>query len=541
MRQSDGERGAFFLFLLILLCQGTGVRAVDAPPAPGQPTINVKDFGAKGDCQRVSDGVMSKGSPVLTSERAHFTTQDVGLPIYVLGAVVQKFPEIGEVPGAPLSSHIVGVKDAHTITLADAAQNDANHVSVTWGTDDSEAIEHAIQSLKTTGGSVFFPAGTYRVVYRGGAGVQVDGSNIRLHGVENESAIFNSTVLFHARMKDGILRTEQAGVPVLYVGRGNETVENVEIDHLWLGDNGQNYDFVSWGPHGPAVLGTKGKVDRFSFHDLTVASGFLCGVGTDSESTGFSIHHVTVLGTGEHGFYLAGTGSDADIYDNRIIGTPERPMRQGIVVKKKQHIRITHNEVAYVNFQAIGVEGDSPSFISRDVLIADNWIHDLRAWHTDGITIFNAEDVVVRNNRIADTSWIGINLRTTLYTVSRVLVQDNVITRAAGLNPAYAIAVHYDPPPNQVAGTPWPGSISDVTIQGNIVTDCAHGISVVNVGGRNVIRGNRVENGGMQKSAVGYKVAFLPGAVMDFSKNVGVNCGEYRVAPESMGQGNELK
>jgi nitrous oxidase accessory protein NosD len=272
-----------------------------------------------------------------------------------------------------------------------------------------------------------------------------------------------------------------------------------------------------------------------------VVTDFLCGVGTDSESNGFSVHHVTVLCTGEHGFYLAGTGSDADIHDNRIFGTPERPTRQGIAVKKKQHIRITHNEVANVSFQGIGIEGDSPAFISRDVLIADNWIHDLPAWHTDGITIFNAEDVVIRHNRIADTSWIGINLRTTLYTVSKVLVQDNILTRAAGRNPAYAIAVHYDPPPKQPAGVPWPGSVGDIIIRGNIVTDCPDGISLVNVGGHNVVQANQVVNAEMQKSAVGYKFALLPGAVLDFSRNSGVNCGAYAVAPELMGAGNELK
>jgi hypothetical protein len=530
-----------FVLLACTTLQAAVVCAVEAPKAPDSLRVSVKDFGAKGDCQRAMDGVMHKGSAVLTSNEAHFTGQDVGRPIYVLGASVQKFAELGEVPGAPLSSHIAEVKDGHTVVLADAAQNDATHVSVTWGTDDSEAIERAIQSLKTSGGTVFFPAGTYRVTYRGGAGVQVDCSNVRLQGVGDESAIFSSSVIFHAKMKDGILRTEQGGVPALYVGRGGETVENVEIDHLWLGDNGRNYDFVAWGPHGPAVLGTKGKVDRFSFHDLTVVTDYLCGVGTDSESNGFSIHHVTVNCTGEHGFYLAGTGSDADIHDNHLFGTPERPMRIGIAVKKKEHIRVVHNELANVSFQAIGVEGDHPTYISRDVLIADNWIHDLPAWHTDGITIYNAEGVVIRNNRIADTSWIGINLRTTNYTVSKVIVQDNIITRAANRDPAYAIAVHYDPPPKLGAGAPWPGSVSDVTIEGNLVKDCADGIQMANVGGNNAVRGNHVENGAMEKAAVGYKMALLPGGKVDFSRNIGVNCGQYVVAPESMGEGNELK
>jgi parallel beta-helix repeat protein len=543
MRQADKQKRSLALLLVLWVCAAVTASALEAAaPQPERPRINVKDFGAKGDCQRVPDGMMSKGSAVLTSASAHFTAQDVGQPIYVLGASVQAFPELGEVAGAPLNSRIVAVTNPHTVTLADAAKTEAHDVSVAWGTDDSDAIKKAIGSLKTTGGTVFFPAGTYRVTYQGGPGVVVDVSNVRLQGVGNESAIFNSSVIFHAKMKDGILRTEQAGVPVLYVGRSKDApCENVEIDHFWLGDNGQNYDYAIWGPHGPAVIGSAGRIDHFSFHDLTVATGFLCGVGTDSETDGFSIHHVNVLSTGEHGFYLAGAGDHGDVHDNRIIGTAARPMRMGIAVKKKQHLRITHNEVANVEFQAISVVGDSPLHHSSHVLIADNWIHDLAAWHTDAITIFNADDVVIRHNRIADTSWIGINLRTGLYTVFNVLIQDNVITRAAGRNPAYAIAVHYDPPPNQPKNAPWPGSIRDITIDGNIISDCPDGILVTNTGGKNVVRGNRVENREMQRSATGYKVALMPGAVLDFSGNVGLNCGEYHVTPESMGQGNELK
>ncbi|MEP6670064.1 MAG: right-handed parallel beta-helix repeat-containing protein [Chthoniobacter sp.] len=520
---------------------GAGSQAAD--PLPPRPTINVKDFGAKGDCQRVTDGAIRKGSSVLTSASAHFAAEDVGKSIYVLGASVQKFPELGEVPGAPLGSHIAAVTDAHTITLADAAQCDSTGAGVTWGTDDSHAIQRAIDSLKTTGGTVFFPAGMYRVVYQGGPGMNVAASNIHLQGMGNESAIFNSTVIFHAKMKEGVLRTEQAGVPVLYVGKPGVAIENVEVDHLWLGDNGQNYDYAVWGPHGPAVIGSAGKIDHFSFHDLTVATGFLCGVGTNSESTGFSIHHVTVLCTGEHGFYLAGTGSDGDVHDNRVLGDPKRPMRMGIAIKKKDHLRVTHNEVANVEFQGISVVGDDPTYTSHDVLIADNWIHDLPAWHTDAITIFNAENVIIRHNRIADTSWIGINLRTSLYTVSNVVVQDNIITRAGNHDAAFGIAVHYDPPPNHPRDTPFPGSIQDITIEGNIVTDCGHGISVARVNGHNIISGNRVEcrDGALQKATIGYSIDSLPESTIDFRNNTGINCAKYIVAPKLANTENDLR
>ena len=36
------------------------------------------------------------------------------------------------------------------------------------------------------------------------------------------------------------------------------------------------------------------------------------------------------------------------------------------------------------------------------------------------------------------------------------------------------------------AGAPWPGSVSDISIENNVVTDSPRGISFVKVGGANV-------------------------------------------------------
>jgi hypothetical protein len=49
---------------------------------------------------------MRKSSAQLTSATAFFTPDDVEKPIYVPGAGVQKFPDLGELPEAPLSRRI---------------------------------------------------------------------------------------------------------------------------------------------------------------------------------------------------------------------------------------------------------------------------------------------------------------------------------------------------------------------------------------------------------------------------------------------------
>jgi hypothetical protein len=539
MHRSSPWRGSSILLAVVTIA--VSLNFCRAESGESRRVVNVRDFGAKGDCRRVTDGAMNKGSTTLTSGAAHFSQKDVGKPMYVLQAGVEKFPELGEVAGAPLSTLIVAVLDGSTVTLADAARQDVTHAHACWGTDDTAAIRQAIDSLSETGGTVYFPAGEYRVTYQGGPALKVASSRIRLQGSGTASALFNSTVLFKAKLRDGKTITEQVGVPVLYVGSATATIEDVEVDHLWLGDNGQNYNFRDWGPYGLGVLGSSGKIDRFHFHDLTIETSYLCGINTNAETKGFEIDHVTVLDTGDHGFYLAGSASDGDVHDNRLLGTAESPMRQGITIKKKARMRITNNEIAHAEFNGIGVEGDSVDHTSRDVLIADNWLHDLNAWHTDAIAVVNAEDVVIRNNRIEDTSWIAIDIRASLYHVSRVLVKDNVIQRAGKMNPCTAIDVRYTSPREEAAVAPAQGMVSDIVIENNVMVDCAHGLSFVNVSGENAVRGNWVESQLVRERSAAFEIQPKAGATVAFSQNGSRNYGRSTVAAGVTDGGNDLR
>ncbi|RBP37283.1 parallel beta helix pectate lyase-like protein [Roseimicrobium gellanilyticum] len=529
--------------LAIVLAAGSLAASDTGPaktPIPANPRVNVKDFGAKGDCRRVTDGTVTRGSKVFLSATANFTKEDIGQPIYVLEASSQTVKDLGEVFGSPLTSKIVSIVDSSTVILADEAKQNVSNAKTCFGTDDSQAIQKAIDSLTETGGTVYFPPGLYRVTYQGGPGLNVAASNIRLCGSGTASAIFNSSVLFKAKMKDGKIITEQGGVPALYVGNPKKEVKNVEVDHLWLGDNGQNYDYREWGAHGWGVLGCTGKIDDVHFHDLTIETAFLCGVNMDSVTDGFSIHHVTVLSSGEHGMYIAGTGSNGDVRDNRILGTT-RAMRQGIAVKKKRHLRITHNEIANVDFQGICIVGDIEDHKSHDVVISENWLHDLSTWHTEGIVVSNAEDVVIQSNVIEDTSWIGISLRTTNTSVSKVTIKDNRITRAGQMNPCFAIAVQYLPPAAAKPEDPWPGGIRDLVVEDNHISDCPSGISFSNVGGRNIIRGNRVEREHDIASGVSYKVGALPGATVEMNGNTSTNYKQSAISPAVTSRDNSLK
>lgn len=534
---------SLFLCLIVVVAMSGDLAALEEVSAeiPSKPWVNVKDFGAKGDCRRVTDGSMTQGSRRFISASARFSKEDIGLPVCVLGASSQKVKDLGEVFGAPLESKIVSVVDASTVELADEARQNVSQASASFGTDDSQAIQKAIDSLTESGGTVYFPAGVYRVTYQGGPGLNVSGSNIRLCGTGKASAIFNSTVLFRAKMKDGRILIEQGGVPALYVGNPRKAIKNVEVDHLWLGDNGQDYSYLDWGAHGWGVLGCAGKVDGVHFHDLTIETSFLCGVNMDSQTDGFSFHHITVLSSGEHGMYLAGTGSNGVVNDNRIIGT-KRAMRQGIAVKKKRHLRITHNEIANVDFQGICVVGDIPDHKSYDVVIADNWLHDLSTWHTEGIVVSNAKDVVIQSNRIEDTSWVGISVRTSLNSVSNVTIKDNQIARAGQMNPCFAIAVQCTPTGGaDLPGPALPAEIRDIIVEANHISECPSGISFSKISGKNILRGNRVERPHHDTAGVSYKVEALPDATVEMSGNTSMNYRQAAISPTVASQDNVLK
>ena len=248
---------------------------------------------------------------------------------------------------------------------------------------------------------MFFPAGLYRVVYQGGPGLKVRGSNIRLQGTGPASALFNSTVIFHTKVKGGVTCTEQTGVPVLYVGSQDKAIGNVEVDHLWLGDNGQKYDFKVWGPEGPGVVGSAGKVDHLRFHDLTIETHHLCGLNTDSQTDGFAIYNVTVRSSANHGFYLAGTGSHGDVHDNQMKRSQRfsifvRPVLLGIAVAALFNSPVTPHTPPSITMAGSTTHGSESGFVDR-------WAgHDVpRPWPA----ITPGDDLVGRGRDSPGTGW----------------------------------------------------------------------------------------------------------------------------------------
>jgi len=117
------------------------------------PWINVKDFGAKGDGRRVTDGAMTIGFPTLTSATAVFTAADVGKVALVHNA--------GGGTTSMLNTTIATFVNSTTVTLAANATATVSGVQVRYGSDDTVPLQAAFTAAKTTGGKIKIPRGRY--------------------------------------------------------------------------------------------------------------------------------------------------------------------------------------------------------------------------------------------------------------------------------------------------------------------------------------------------------------------------------------------
>jgi hypothetical protein len=98
-------------------------------------------YGAVGNGKVVTDGAMTSGSATLTSATAGFVSGDVGKVIQVKGA--------GATGITTLVTTITGYTNSTTVTLGASAAAAVTGAYVLWGTDDTSAIQSAINAAYT--------------------------------------------------------------------------------------------------------------------------------------------------------------------------------------------------------------------------------------------------------------------------------------------------------------------------------------------------------------------------------------------------------
>ncbi len=120
--------------------------------------FDVTAYGAVGDGQVALDCSMTNGAAVLTCTASHFFAEDVGKVIAVYGAGMLRngFRQ-------PLAATITAYNSGTSVTLSANAQADVtNSERTVWGTNNTAAIQAAVDAAGDAGGGlVEFPSGHY--------------------------------------------------------------------------------------------------------------------------------------------------------------------------------------------------------------------------------------------------------------------------------------------------------------------------------------------------------------------------------------------
>ena len=156
--------------------------------------FSVAKYGAAGDLNCVNDGAMS-ATAVLTSASGLFTAADVGKAIVVKDALTS-----GQ---TSLVTTIASYQSATQVTLNAAATATATGLQVIWGTDDTAAVQSAIDAALAYAGTLGTVAQVVLPYAPGGFGYMVAGALKTTDGV---NAVYNSqlTIGVHSDRDPGI-------------------------------------------------------------------------------------------------------------------------------------------------------------------------------------------------------------------------------------------------------------------------------------------------------------------------------------------------
>lgn len=130
------------------------------PATLSNETVNVKEFGAKGDARGVRDAAITAGKTTLTSATAAFTSTDVGKRVSIRGAAASGGGGAGDLS---LFTKITGYTNPTTVTIAVAASKTVTKEALTIVTDDTVSFNNAQAALPAYGGVLFVPPGGYYV------------------------------------------------------------------------------------------------------------------------------------------------------------------------------------------------------------------------------------------------------------------------------------------------------------------------------------------------------------------------------------------
>ena len=268
-----------------------------------QPVLNVMDFGAVGDGKATMVAAMNSGSAVLTSADASFVAGDVGKWIRV---------EAAGVAGADIVTTIASRASGTQVTLSVAASTTVSATAAFWGTNDTAAVQAAIDAASTSTEcrTVFFPQGRYI------CNVTV-GSNVHLRGLGGGLASF-----IIAGSNNGLVTGSGGSPTVLYPATRSEpviafsTCFGSSVADLKV--SGSNT--ASGGRVGIGIEVGASEAAASSYTGNSCDISFVHVVGFDYAITHSRTASTTISNTGvgycNYGFFFSETGVSNGITDN---------------------------------------------------------------------------------------------------------------------------------------------------------------------------------------------------------------------------------
>jgi hypothetical protein len=121
--------------------QTAGIKWAGAPAVYQSWQFQPETYGAKGDGIVVRDVSVTSGSAVINSAAGKFAAGDVGKHIMISGAL--------STANIPLLTTISSFQSATQVTLAAPATVTLSNLPAIWGTDDTSAIQQAIDAATT--------------------------------------------------------------------------------------------------------------------------------------------------------------------------------------------------------------------------------------------------------------------------------------------------------------------------------------------------------------------------------------------------------
>ena len=170
-------------------------------------------------------------------------------------------------------------------------------------TDDAQAIQTAIDSIPSRGGTIFFPSGTYRVT----SGLVAPHPRIRLLG---EGAASYSESLSGAGGSGSILVADGQGITLLYIGSGTNNVEHVgpSVEHMNFADRTGNTATLL-----KIRLANRWNLDNCSFRDAEVglfidSDAASQGGSVDGGDASWGMVHQCYFTKNDYGIYVPYSG-----------------------------------------------------------------------------------------------------------------------------------------------------------------------------------------------------------------------------------------